>query len=112
MVFKEFADRGYDVVPVNPSAAEIGGRAAFASISQVQPPVDGVLVLTRASEYPLIGAECAGAGIKHLWFRFTAAPVEGAAVVQGECPLMWLPDREWFHSVHRALRGITGTLPR
>ncbi len=112
MLLRAFTDRGYDVVPVNPSAPEIEGRQCFSTIAQVQPPVEGVLVLTKASEYPLIAAECASAGVKHLWFRFPAPPVDGATVVQDECPFMWLPDREWYHSLHRALRGLVGALPR
>jgi hypothetical protein len=31
--------------------------------------------------------------------------------VEGECPMMWLEKTEWFHGIHKALRGVFGKLP-
>ena len=46
LLFREFLNRGYDTVPVNPEAAELDGRVCFARLNDVQPPVDTVLLMT------------------------------------------------------------------
>src|ERR1017187_7078098 len=45
-LFCELRDRGYDVVPVNPEVDEIDGKKCFAHLQDVQPPVDGALLMT------------------------------------------------------------------
>ncbi|HET9948336.1 MAG TPA: CoA-binding protein, partial [Longimicrobiales bacterium] len=44
------AARGYDVVPVNPSATRILGRRAYASLDDVPGPVDLVLVFRPSDQ--------------------------------------------------------------
>ena len=45
-VLRAFAERGYDVVPVNPSATEMEGRPCFRSVRDVTPPVEAAVLLT------------------------------------------------------------------
>lgn len=40
-VAKELGDKGFDVVPVNPNASEIGGKPVYPRVQDIQPPVDG-----------------------------------------------------------------------
>ena len=37
---------GYHTVPVNQAAQEIERRPCFARVQEIQPPVDGVVVMT------------------------------------------------------------------
>lgn len=111
MVLKELLARSYDVALVHPVAAEIDGIRCFPSIGAVDPPVEGAMILTPPDEAHKIGAECVRAGVTRLWlYRGVQAP-HGSQAVLDECPLMWLKNPEWFHSVHKRIRAILHTLP-
>lgn len=111
MVLKELQACGYDIVLVHPVATEIAGLPCFRSIRDVDPPVEGAMVLTPPDEAHRIGAECVQAGVKRLWlYRGVQAP-HGSEAVLDECPLMWLSHPAWFHAAHKQLRAIFGILP-
>lgn len=112
MVFRELRRRGYDVVPVHPEADEIDGIACARRLADVQPPPDAALILTSPALYAQLGEEAKQAGAAAVWFRQKGPVLEGVAVVDDECPLMWLRDTGWVHRVHRTLRRWSGTLPR
>ena len=122
-LFREFQQRGYDVVPVNPNVAEVEGLAAVAHLRDVSPPVEGVLVLTPASATEAVVRECAGAGIHHVWlYRATGmgavdpqavqfCRASGIDVVDGECPFMFFDHSGWFHRFHGFCRKVMGQYP-
>lgn len=107
MVFRAFAERGYDVVPVNPAGGELEGRRCFAAIGEVEPAVEGALVMVPAAASAAAAAECRQAGIGKLWVY----KGENADGVAGECPFMWLENAGWIHGAHKAVRGWFGGLP-
>ena len=43
-LFDELRKHGYDMVPVNPKAAEVLGQTCFARVQDIQPPVDAALL--------------------------------------------------------------------
>jgi uncharacterized protein len=123
-LFREFRDRGYDPVPVNPAAGEIEGQPCFPRLQEVQPPVDSVLLMTSPAVTDTVVRDCAEAGIKQVWMyraaghgavtpdavRFCEA--NGMSVIPGECPFMFLPGGAWFHRLHGLVRKIAGSYPR
>ncbi len=123
-LFREFVERGYDAVPVNPEAHEIDGRPCFSRLQEIQPPVEGVLLMTAPAVTDSLVRECAAAGIKRVWMfrgggkgavssdavRFCES--SGISVIPGECPFMYLPGSAWFHRLHGFVRKITGSYPR
>ena len=123
-LFREFRERGYDPVPVNPAAPEIEGQPCFPRVQDIQPPVDGVLLMTSPSVTDAVVRDCAEAGIKRVWMyraggrgAVTAAAVEfcessGISVIPGECPLMFLPGGAWFHRFHGLVKKVAHTYPR
>src|SRR5690242_1961861 len=66
-LFDELYRRGYDVVPVNPNAAEIRGRRCFGSVNEIQPPVDGALLMTNAATAEAVVQDCVDAGVSRIW---------------------------------------------
>jgi len=116
VVFREFLARGYDVVPVNPAAESIEGCQCFRLVSEIQPPVDAVLVMTPPGVTESVVRDCAGAGVSRVWlFRgggkgsVSEAAVRfcqehGISVVPGECPLMFLEGAGFIHRVHKWFR--------
>ena len=123
-VFREFADRGYDVVPVHPGVAEIEGRQCFGRIPEISPPVDAALLMTRPEVTDQVVRECAESGVTCVWMHRSGGPgavspaavefceAHGISVVAGECPLMFLPEPAFPHRLHRLIRRITGRYPR
>jgi len=123
-LFNEFLAKGYDPVPVNPQATEIEGRKCFARVSNITPPVEAALLLTRAPEATDHAVrECDDAGIRNIWIYQSvndddeqAEAVEfcrlrGDVVVEGHCPYMFLPHPALIHRVHRLLTKVTGSHP-
>lgn len=122
-LFAELVRRGYDVIPVNPNATEIDGRPCVDRIASIQPPPEGVLMLTTPRTTADLVVECAAAGVRHVWMyraggRGSVSPAavtfcqdNGIAVVAGECPFMFLPNVEWFHRLHGTINKIMGAYP-
>ena len=115
-LFKDLARRGYDLVPVNPEAPEIEGRRCYARVADIQPPVEGALLLTAPVITQRVAQECQSAGIDHLWiYRDIAVPdceAAGTSVVAGECPFMYLPRSGFIHGFHGFCRKLAGTYPK
>ena len=123
-LFREFRQRGYDAVPVNPQAREIEGQQCFAHVQDIQPPVTAVLLMTSPAVTEAVVRDCAEAGIPRVWmFRaggkgaVSAAAVafcesKGISVIPGECPFMFLPEGAWFHRFHGWVRKIAGSYPK
>jgi len=122
-LFHEFLNRGYDAVPVNPDAVEIEGRPCFAHVTEIKPPVDGVLLMTTPAVTEAVVRECADVGVKRVWMhRASGAGAvsneavrfceeHGMSVIPGECPFMFLPGSSWFHRLHGFVRRIGGSYP-
>lgn len=125
-IWRELRDRRYDVVPVNPNTAQIDGRPCFARVQDIQPPVEGVLIMTPASATDAVVRDCIEAGVKRVWMHkgagggagavsptaVTAATVAGIEVVDGYCPFMFLPGTPFFHGLHGAFKKLTGSYPK
>jgi predicted CoA-binding protein len=124
-LLREMCTRGYDMVPVNPAAqGEFEKRRCFAGVEEINPPVEGALILTPPQETEQIVRDCAAAGIRHLWMHrsggqgsVSKAAVDfcrekGMHLVEGYCPFMFLPQTPFFHRVHGFLLKVTGGYPR
>ncbi len=123
-LLREFQQRGYDVVPVNPALPEVDGAKCYPSIEAVSPAVEGALLLTNPSVTEKVVEECARAGVRSLWlYRAGGAGAvspkavsfcqsNGMAVVAGECPFMFLPKSGWIHQAHGFCRKLIGRYPK
>jgi uncharacterized protein len=124
MLFREFLHRGYDLVPVHPTAERIEDIPVARSVRDIQPAVDGALVLTSAAVSPQIVRDCIDAGVARVWLykavttgALNQEAVElcdrnNVSVVAGECPFMFLSGPISIHGFHRFFRILTGTMPR
>lgn len=68
-VGKYLVDHGYDIIPVRPGGGEILGRKAFASLTEIDRPVDIVDVFRRSDDCGPIAAEAVKIGAKVLWLQ-------------------------------------------
>ena len=115
-LFKEFVARGYDVIPVNPKAQEIEGRRSFASVRDVDPRPEAVLIMTPAGHTDAVVRDCADSGVDSVWMYLaggkgavSASAVafcqeRGMHVIPGECPFMFFENCKFPHSWHGWLR--------
>ncbi|HSJ91441.1 MAG TPA: CoA-binding protein [Ilumatobacter sp.] len=115
-VYRQFRDRGYEVFPVNPNTDEVEGVRCYRTIAEL-PDVDGALIMVPAAGAAEVVEQCAARGIERVWLHrgagqgsvtdeaVDAAHAAGIDVVDGACPLMFLPDTGWFHRLHRRLAG-------
>ena len=68
-IMQKLQQVGYRVIPINPRETEILGEKAYASLSDVQEPIDIVDVFRRAEDTPPIADEAVKAGAKTLWLQ-------------------------------------------
>lgn len=123
LLFSELQRHGYDVVPVNPKASEVMGRPCFARVQDIQPTVDGALLMTTPEVTDAVISDCAAAGIRRIWMyraggtgavsekAITFCQEHGIQVVPGECPFMFL-RAGGVHKFHGFLRKIFGKYPK
>ena len=124
LLWQEFRQRRYEAFPVNPSTAELDGQRCYASVTEIQPPVDAALIMTSPTLSERVVEECAAAGVKHVWLyrgmgsgsvseaAIAKATEHGMNVVVGHCPFMFLPGTPIFHSLHAFGKKLTGSYPK
>ena len=72
------ANRGYDIVPVNPRAKTVLGRPSFPSLSAIPEPVDVVDIFRPPQFVPAIVEEAIKIGAKVVWMQFDIVHEEAA----------------------------------
>jgi predicted CoA-binding protein len=95
---------GFTVIPVNPSAAEIFGEKAYASLAEVPVPIDVVEVFRPPDEAPGIARQAVDVGAKALWLQKGIVSPE-ARRIAAEAGLDYVEDA--CMGVERSRYGIT-----
>ena len=123
-VMKDFQRRGYQIIPVNPAAGEIEGLPCVPRISDVSPLPDGALIVTAAESCEPRVRECLDAGVKRIWVRgmpgtksvskevVSLCAERNVSLIEGYCPLMFLPGTLFFHRIHGFFSRLAGRYPR
>jgi predicted CoA-binding protein len=123
VVYQRLKDRGYDVVPVNPNAEEIGGDRCYPDLHAIPGGVEAVVIGTRPERALGTVRECEDLGIKDIWMHrsFGGGSVSeeatrygrehGMTVIDGGCPLMFEPVADPGHKVIRAVCRMNHHLP-
>jgi predicted CoA-binding protein len=125
-IWQELRQRRYEAVPVNPNATEIDGQRCYARVQDIQPPVDGVVIMTPPRATEQVVHDCVDAGVTHVWMHRGAGggpgavspaavaycDVNGVDVVAGQCPYIFLPGTPFFHGLHGFVKKVTGSYPK
>jgi hypothetical protein len=124
-IWQELRQRRYEAVPVNPKVTELDGQRCFARVQDIQPPVEGVLIMTPPTATEQVVHDCAEAGVNRVWMHRGAGgggsvdpaavkycAAHGIDVVEGFCPYMFLPGTPFFHGMHAFFKKVTGSYPK
>ncbi len=74
--------QGYRMVPVNPRGGEILGERAYASLREIDTPVDVVEVFRPSEETPDIARGAVAIGAKVLWMQTGIQSDEAAQIAE------------------------------
>jgi hypothetical protein len=124
-VYRALRERGYEVVPVNPSADTVAGDPCYPDVEAVPGALDGVVVMVGADRSADVVRACVRRGVGRVWLfkglggagsvsddAIELCERHGIDLVAGACPLMFLEPVGWFHRVHRGARRASGSLDR
>jgi predicted CoA-binding protein len=73
---------GFKVIPVNPRETSILGERSYASLLEIDGPVDVVNVFRAPDALPAIAAEAVTIGAGNLWCQYGVINAEGARVAE------------------------------
>ncbi|MBU6298487.1 MAG: CoA-binding protein [Alphaproteobacteria bacterium] len=122
-IYRKLRKSGFDVLPVNPNAAEVEGVRCYPDLTSIPGAIDGVVIATRPSTAPNLVRQCAGKGVRQVWFHrsFGGGSVSGEAVeecktrgiqcIVGGCPLMYCEPVDAGHRCMRAWLRLLGRVP-
>lgn len=118
IAMKELKERGYQVVPIHPSAESIDGECCFPDLRAVAGQVDGVLVVVPPTQAAQVLQDAKAAGIERVWLQQGAESPEvleqarslELKVISGKCILMYAPPVRSFHKFHRIVTKVFGKL--
>jgi len=124
LIAKRLRDSGHTVWLVNPAADEIGGEPCYRSLSSVPGELGSVMVVTAPADSVKVVDEAIARGVRAVWLHrsfgegsVSPEAVErcraaGVTVVEGGCPMMYLPPVDIAHRVFRFCLELQGRVPR
>jgi len=120
----ELQKRGYEVYPVNPKIQDLDGQPCYPQVQNIQPTVDGVIILTQPQITDQVVQDCAEAGVPRVWMHqgggsgsvsknaIKYCEEQGIQVVAGYCPFMFMPETPFIHRFHAWTLKLTGRYPK
>lgn len=124
LVYRTLRKTGYEVFAINPNAEEVEGDRCYHDLASVPGEVDAAVIATPPAASEGAARECAGRGVSRVWLHrsFGQGSVSPAAtefcrengitVIEGGCPMMFLPGADFGHKCMRFVLNLTGRLPK
>jgi hypothetical protein len=117
--FKELKEKGMNVIPVNPQAAEIMGIKSYPNVTELPSEVKAIIILTKKDKTAAVVREAREKGIKQIWIQQMADSKEaldnlkGSDIryITGECILMHYKPHS-IHKFHASLRKFFRSFPK
>lgn len=124
MLFRDFLQRGFHVMPVNPFAAEIDGHHCYPTVRSINPPPVTAFIMARRNSMNTLLRECCQTGVTLVWLFGVNGPGDvppeairigeeyGVGIIPGYCPYMFFQDARFFHRWHGSLWKLLGRFPQ
>jgi predicted CoA-binding protein len=122
-IYRRLLASGFEVLPVNPAAAEVEGVRCWPDLVSIPGAVDGVVIASHPRTGPALVRQCAEKGIRRVWFHrsFGEGSVSKEAVAEckargidclvGGCPLMYCEPVDAGHRCILSLLRFFGRTP-
>lgn len=118
-VYKELAQKGYTMYPVNPHIESIDGVKCYKDVAELPSSVTHALFMTPKANTAGAVENAIHHGIKNLWIQQGAETPEaleiarehGANIVYGRC-IMMHTDPTGVHKFHKFLSKLFGAYPK
>ena len=123
-VSRKLTGSGYEVFPINPNVSEVEGVRCYRDVAAVPVQLDGVVIATAPAVSVQIARQCAGHGVRRVWFHrsFGNGSVSDEAVrecgargidcIVGGCPLMFCEPIDFGHKCMKWWLQRQGRVPR
>src|SRR5437762_8211724 len=82
-VMRKMQAAGYRILPVNPNETDVLGEKAYASLDDIEGPVDVVVVFRRPEHTPAVAEQAVRNGAKALWLQQGIVNEEAARIASG-----------------------------
>ncbi|MBS1197823.1 MAG: CoA-binding protein [Proteobacteria bacterium] len=69
LVLKHLAAKGYEVLPVHPSASEVEGFRCYPSLTQLPKPADALVLVVPPEQTEILVREAFAQGIRRIWMQ-------------------------------------------
>ena len=124
LVYRTLRKAEYEVFAVNPNADEVEGDRCYHDLTSIPGGVDAAVIATPPAVSEGVARECAEQGITRVWMHrsFGEGSVSPAAaaycrehnvtVIEGGCPMMFVPGADIGHKCMRWVLNLTGRLPK
>jgi len=77
---KYMQDKGYRIVPVNPTYESVLGQRCYPSLAAIEGPVDMVDAFRKPADMPALAREAVAIGARVLWMQLGIRSEEAAAI--------------------------------
>lgn len=123
-IYKRLKSSGYEVLPINPSAAEVEGVPCYRDLASAPGPIDGVMIVTSPRASLEVVRQCAELGIRRVWFHRSIGEgsvsedavrecaARGIEAIVGGCPLMFCEPIDLGHKCMRWWFQRQGRVPK
>jgi uncharacterized protein len=120
VIFKELTKNGFEVLPINPEAAEISGTTCYPNVESLPQDIDSLLIATPKFNTDAILRSAINRGIKNIWVQQASNTEEtikiaeeyDKEIIHGKCIFMFAEPIKGIHNFHRTINKIFGQLPK
>jgi len=122
-IYRKLCSSGFEVLPVNPNAAEVEGVRCYPTLGSISGAVHGVVIATHPRNALDIVRQCGERDVRRVWFHrsFGTGSVSDEAVrecqtrgidcIVGGCPLMYCEPLDFGHRCIRWWLRRRGRVP-
>jgi predicted CoA-binding protein len=122
-IYRKLCSSGFEVLRVNPNAAEVEGARCYPNLAAIPGSIDGVVVATHSRNALDIVRQCGDLGVRQVWFHrsFGSGSVSDEALrecktrgiqcIVGGCPLMYCEPVDLAHRCFCWWLRLSGRVP-
>jgi predicted CoA-binding protein len=118
--YRDLRSKGYNVVPMNPSAETIEGDRCFPDLASLPKNIKGLVMVIPPAFTEKVILKAKDAGITHVWMQPGAESAAAAArirdsgliLIEGQCIMMHAAPVGAFHRFHRFFARLAGKAPK